>query len=932
MRWAIVLIACAALEGSARATCDPNVPQWSAGVATGAASAAPSDTSFNPQSQSISYVVSGNELYAIRNTGTMAGTALWAVPVGSSGTVQNFPYPTIVDNGTEAIFLAGTDGYLYRFNAANGMQQWAVDTRRSVCASDQVIATPTVQLKRFSTNFTPTDDIVIVITHDGCNDTTDNRILAYHAMDGSVAWRFNYTKQYWMDFGSEGCSIDYGANAVYCGTNLPIQHTQNTLWAISTNDGSRLWSVLADGIRSRPQLGLNNRLYVATYGGTLRVFNPTNGSELWHLALTSSANVTRNVWPELRPSSGYAGTILVSDTGGYLYSVADLGSSGSLSWKTNLGSAVSTMPGPSPFMGKIFVGTNNGIMHQINFSTGANEASATVGTGTVFDPTFDVEQPANDINRITVAAYNGGTARLRRFCIPWAQGAMGTMSVPVDPTPYACTPPPGFCCGNGDCTSTQCTNGICEMQPGDIYGVCTSIPVANGTVCSDGLVCTTGDNCQSGVCTPTDHSACTCTNVGDSACAAGLDCCGAAGCVNLLTDPSNCGLCGRNCTVSGVGCSAGDCTCVAGACQRKSEATLCPLIADAARLTAVVPTLPGGNAIDYSSSCDAYLALAHKVDAAPSGTVKVPGDPAMPPVTNFNPGGIDSPDSGVAVFKDAFAWSAALLNELGAPGPAPSGFQWVQPGGGPFNSDDTAAHLTMGAEPFVIDPGYNNGPSGPALNQKYYDASGKLKVYFGNWTSDTPVSDVPATTVSCTFAGGCSFVTGAALFTAPSRITALGYTVIKPVGDGVLVAGYADAVGAKLIIHCDADTNTAACAGGIGPKLYDASGNIGLDLNGADYTGAAQVLYIGSERWIYGDVPIVVRATDGKISLLLMRSDDLSLRNYADVQNDLHVTSNLISFGWSYDARVGVARGLIELLQMPSFGGTPGFTDVGIYP
>src|ERR1043166_9796974 len=56
-----------------------------------------------------------------------------------------------------------------------------------------------------------------------------------------------------------------------------------------------------------------------------------------------------------------------------------------------------------------------------------------------------------------------------------------------------------------DCTGDQCHNpGICD--PGT--GQCTN-PKPNGTVCNDGNLCTTGDQCVGGACTgtPVDCSA-----------------------------------------------------------------------------------------------------------------------------------------------------------------------------------------------------------------------------------------------------------------------------------------------------------------------------------------------------------------------------------------------------------------------------------------
>src|SRR6185369_8428140 len=101
-----------------------------------------------------------------------------------------------------------------------------------------------------------------------------------------------------MDFGSEGCTIDYPNNRIYCGTNLPSGRYQNTVWAISTIDGTLVWAVNAGSVRARPQLA-NGKLYVGAYDGTLRALNPDTGAELWSTAIGAST-ITTNVWPEFR--------------------------------------------------------------------------------------------------------------------------------------------------------------------------------------------------------------------------------------------------------------------------------------------------------------------------------------------------------------------------------------------------------------------------------------------------------------------------------------------------------------------------------------------------------------------------------------------------------------------------------------------------------
>jgi hypothetical protein len=56
-------------------------------------------------------------------------------------------------------------------------------------------------------------------------------------------------------------------------------------------------------------------------------------------------------------------------------------------------------------------------------------------------------------------------------------------------------------------STTQCKDNKCDATTGQ----CALVAAANGGSCSDGLVCTTGDTCNGGACTPTGTVSCTAT-------------------------------------------------------------------------------------------------------------------------------------------------------------------------------------------------------------------------------------------------------------------------------------------------------------------------------------------------------------------------------------------------------------------------------------
>ena len=105
--------------------------------------------------------------------------------------------------------------------AANGMVATQVDTRRGACGADSVIATPAVQLFRFSNAAfqdsmknagRPNVDLVIVSTHTGCGDTTHNRIIGYYSDNLEVKWTFNGAGTRWP---AELTKPSHPANGLY---------------------------------------------------------------------------------------------------------------------------------------------------------------------------------------------------------------------------------------------------------------------------------------------------------------------------------------------------------------------------------------------------------------------------------------------------------------------------------------------------------------------------------------------------------------------------------------------------------------------------------------------------------------------------------------------------------------------------------------------
>jgi hypothetical protein len=582
-------------------------------VPTGAAGVFPpsSDTPFSPLgSTGRTFTAAGTNLYAVDDATGLLYSG-WSVnPLTFAQTIQNFVIPVVLKGNTaadEVIFLANTDGRLYKVSAMTGVVLDAPRLTRDTCLSDQLMATPAVWLYNDSSSSTlrectgntssafhcrgigasparskctstrpgqnPNcycqaggDDLVFVITRHMCSDTADNEVFALCASDLTYFWEYqpNAIGDGGMDFASDGAFIDYDADAIYYGTHG--SGTQKTLWSVDMATGMLKQGRNVGSITTRPHFKLTDAgthlscgsscpfLYVGTDTGTLRVYDATSfgtGAAFWTLPLATSQPFRRSVWAEFR-GGGYGSMILssVNDPDaldgnlvkGFMKVVVDHSNlpgtpGGTLAWSDRMSiGGVSGQAAVSPALGKGYVGTIDGLLHQFELSTDSIDATAHVsGGGTVGDVTLDLSTSSSTVaDRLMVNA--GGN--LKAYCTPWVNGNV-TTSVTSPPGPEAAIV--NACAADADCQGTgdpcsnvcQCSNGgtclTTETQPfctcpspagpPETCYSCPPTPNQNPQYCDGHGLCRTPWEggckkaaCDSGNCHAVANGAVACTN------------------------------------------------------------------------------------------------------------------------------------------------------------------------------------------------------------------------------------------------------------------------------------------------------------------------------------------------------------------------------------------------------------------------------------
>lgn len=134
-------------------------------------------------------------------------------------------------------------------------------------------------------------------------------------------------------------------------------------------------------------------------------------------------------------------------------------------------------------------------------------------------------------------------------------------------TPLTGTP----CETGNKCTTDTCDNGVCKQGPQTVTcpqcqvcdtGTGTCKAVANGTPCEDGDLCTTGDTCQNGTCQP--GAVKTCPNTGNP-CTVSV-CNKSTGICEVQNRPNGTGCSDGNVCTTGDSCQNGVCVGTAVVC------------------------------------------------------------------------------------------------------------------------------------------------------------------------------------------------------------------------------------------------------------------------------------------------------------------------------------------------------------------------------
>jgi outer membrane protein assembly factor BamB len=270
---------------------------------------------------------------------------------------------------------ADQTGRVYSVDAASGGLNWSV----TLTGADAVEAPVAAQLQQWGDatfQATYTDDVLFVPTRN--SSATTNKLFALKASDGTVFWSFNGTvSPNNMDYIVGMPWVDYTRNRVYL-VSRSNGGAQPSLWVINSLSGALVTSFSLGDIEASPTLSVDgNTLYVVTTSGNLYAFS-TAGTPGYKWTGTHYAALGSAIQGFLWENGDLPGRLYFSTANGFVWSLQDPGAGvappnpASPVWKTAVGAPSTPLPLGNP-LDKLYVGSSDGKVHQLNLGSGADE-------------------------------------------------------------------------------------------------------------------------------------------------------------------------------------------------------------------------------------------------------------------------------------------------------------------------------------------------------------------------------------------------------------------------------------------------------------------------------------------------------------------------------------------------------------------------------
>ncbi|MGB6485178.1 MAG: PQQ-binding-like beta-propeller repeat protein [Candidatus Acidiferrales bacterium] len=290
--------------------------------------------------------------------------------------------------GEDMVYVADQSGLAYGIAADTGQTVWVVDPLNA--GGTPFLAAGALLVKSYATSsYTLPDDLLVLGTRN-TSTLTGNAIVAVDGNTGATVW---------SDVGGTGTipkmdiitatpTISYTANTIWV-TSESNNGTQPSLWELNANTGKVLATLSLGDIDSSPILTPDgSTLFVGNDAGTVYAINTSTAVVITSIAVGDGEIVD---YPLIVGSSSpytviFSGT---ADVHGITYNSST--QTFTANWKT----PITTPSAPIGVYGltDVYVGSGDGMIHELNLNTGAEIRDIVANTGqpgVVGDPGLDL--------------------------------------------------------------------------------------------------------------------------------------------------------------------------------------------------------------------------------------------------------------------------------------------------------------------------------------------------------------------------------------------------------------------------------------------------------------------------------------------------------------------------------------------------------------
>ena len=289
------------------------------------------------------------------------------------------------------LYAADQGGLTYAIGTQSGAFLWVANPTGA--DGSGFTGAGAVLVKSFSSAaYTLSTDLYVVGTRNSSTSTA-NKIIGLNGNTGATVWQIvgNANGAPPLDIISSTPMIDYGRNVVWITSRSAAGTSQPSLWKVDANSGSVLATANLGDIDASPTLTTQGDvLFVGNNAGTLFAINPADGTTLGSIVTGDGAiqgfPVPENSQSPFQIVFSAASTVqmVTFDSATKTFSHV---------WST----PVSSPSAPIGFEGltKVYVGSEDGKIHELDAATGADSKQRIVNTGLpaiIGDPSIDVSR------------------------------------------------------------------------------------------------------------------------------------------------------------------------------------------------------------------------------------------------------------------------------------------------------------------------------------------------------------------------------------------------------------------------------------------------------------------------------------------------------------------------------------------------------------